>query len=647
MNPNSKKINEWYRSEIDGLRALAVLSVLIFHAFPSLMPGGFIGVDIFFVISGYLITGNILREIREGVFSFKSFYKRRIRRIFPALIVVLFATLAFGYFALLPVEYAGLGKHSLLGALSISNLGFYSESGYFDAASVYKPLLHLWSLGVEEQFYFLWPILLILLFSHRRFFYLGLTFFIIISFVLALVHLKSNQAAAFYLPHSRFWELAFGGILAAISPDSKISNTIAGFGGGLGVIFLVAGLLVAREGPHFPGYVAILPVVGTGILIVAGRKSKIVEALFTHRAVVFLGLLSYPLYLWHWPLLSYGAIITGGSIGTGVRLTLVVLSIVLAYFTYRYVEVPLRYRKWEYLTFSLIASMAIFGVVGLLIHKSQGLPNRPTVAKQKEINEQLVGTTWKYTKNTICTSQYPDTFRYFCSKKLPLPPTFILLGDSYANHLYGGLVENKEFAHHNIISYGSCTPGGYKTDCEMQEKIILENKSIRFAIINYLWPRLNDLGQRVDIEKGGQPEDPSNLAELVKKFLQERIDFLRRSNVKVVIFYPKPEVVYEARTCFARPFADPVNSCRVSMEEVQRQQKGIRKVLDELKKINPEVLLFEQNDLFCDGKNCLLVQNGLPLLRDHRHYSEYGSRLIIKRFSDWAAINLPEILKPN
>ncbi|MEZ5488290.1 MAG: acyltransferase [Steroidobacteraceae bacterium] len=203
-----------YRPDVDGLRAIAVLSVLVYHAFPDLLPGGFVGVDIFFVISGFLISGIILTRIQAGTFTFADFYARRIRRIFPALAAVLVACLLAGWLILFPVDYERLGGHVLAGAAFVSNLVLWRESGYFDTSSELKPLLHLWSLGVEEQFYLIWPVLLVLAarFLHRILW--AIVAVALLSFAANLLLVGSHASAAFYLPITRFWELMLGSMLA-------------------------------------------------------------------------------------------------------------------------------------------------------------------------------------------------------------------------------------------------------------------------------------------------------------------------------------------------------------------------------------------------------------------------------------------------
>jgi hypothetical protein len=231
---------------------------------------------------------------------------------------------------------------------------------------------------------------------------------------------------------------------------------------------------------------------------------------------------------------------------------------------------------------------------------------------------------------------YAPTFRYFCSQEKPSPPTVILIGNSYANHLYGGLVESERFSKQNILSYGSCEPGGYQIDCDMQEQIISEQPSIKYAIISSLWPRIREDGEIVNMISGESLNYNMSFFKRYEDFLSAKIDFLNKHGVTTIIFKPKPEVAYEPRTCFARPFAPAANSCIVSLDEVGKQQAGIVAVIDRVAAKHPEAFVFDQNPLFCNDKHCSLVKDGVPLLRDFRHYNEFGSRLIIERFAEWA-----------
>ena len=320
--------NLQYRSDIDGLRAIAILSVLAFHAFPGRFEGGYIGVDIFFVISGFLISNIIVAGIEENRFSFIEFYSRRVKRIFPALVLVLLATYGLGWFVLLSAEYEQLGKHISGGAVFISNLVLWSDHGYFDSAAVSKPLLHLWSLGIEEQFYIVWPLLLSVLLRSRLNFLTVTICIAISSFLLNIFVSIDDVVAAFYSPQTRVWELLIGAVLAYSSrhyrcslgkvylgqswPDQKTNRCLSDLQSVVGVGMIGAAFFILTPESRYPGWWALLPTVGTALLILAGTEAWINRVFLSSRILVWFGLISYPLYLWHWPIFSFANINRNG-----------------------------------------------------------------------------------------------------------------------------------------------------------------------------------------------------------------------------------------------------------------------------------------------------------------------------------------------
>ncbi|MBS0639796.1 MAG: acyltransferase [Proteobacteria bacterium] len=370
-----------YRADIDGLRAVAVLSVVIYHAFPNALRGGFVGVDVFFVISGYLISGIILRGVRGGTFSYLDFYIRRIRRIFPALIVVLLACLLYGYRELFASEFARMSVHMAAAAGFVANIAFWHEINYFDIDSTLKPLLHLWSLGVEEQYYIVWPVLVSLVAARGRLlaWLIGLTF--AASFAVNLRLTAEHPEAAFFLPFGRFWELMLGSALACAEGrprgadptlldrvqrrwDSPLARNLLAWIGGA----LIGGavLLLDNQKP-FPGWRALLPTLGATLLIAAGPRAWVNRNLLSLRVAVFFGLISYPLYLWHWPILAFMKIDSGADISRPVRAAAVLAAVALAWATYRFIERPIRFGGHRTAKAGgLAVAMAAIGVVALL-----------------------------------------------------------------------------------------------------------------------------------------------------------------------------------------------------------------------------------------------------------------------------------------
>lgn len=403
-----------YRPDIDGLRAIAVSSVVAYHAAPGLVRGGFVGVDVFFVISGYLISTIILRQQDEGRFSIADFYARRIKRLFPALIVVIAVTWLIGWYLLLPHEFRALGKHIAAGAAYFLNFTLRKEAGYFDAAADEKPLLHLWSLAVEEQFYIVWPILLLLI-RGRGATLAALTLITLASLTSNIVTIGKDSAAAFYLPQNRFWELSSGALLAfanlyaagsasgrwraqmqrlGISPEA-LCNAMSCCGLGL----IVGAAFGLDDHAIYPGVWALLPCTGALLLIGARRDAVINRLLLARPAMVFIGLISYPLYLWHWPLLSFTSIFGHGEDWT-YRFAAVAIALVLACATYFYVERPLRHLAGRALPATMMGVTLSFCLAGFLATKSVLKPrlnDRPF----QDIGDAI--SDWRYPKGLTPT----------------------------------------------------------------------------------------------------------------------------------------------------------------------------------------------------------------------------------------------------
>ncbi|MGI4802136.1 MAG: acyltransferase family protein, partial [Janthinobacterium lividum] len=439
-----------YRSDIDGLRSIAVLSVVAFHYFPPVLRGGFIGVDLFFVISGYLISTIIFREVGDNDFSILKFYRRRINRIFPALSVVLIASLALGWIALFPDEYASLGKNTLASTIFIENIFLYLQSGYFDSDSVKKPLLHIWSLGVEEQFYIIYPPMLVL--AHR-FRILNEKFLVtccVLSFVASMITIQYDQSMDFYLPLTRYWELSIGGILAwrersvagggapfalfRVVPASALSVA--------GLLLLVAGFFLMDSSTPFPGAAALVPVFGAALLIGAGPLARPNRLLLSNPVAVFVGKISYPLYLWHWPLIAFLYIVNIEKPEPPVRVVLILLAFVLATATWVLVETPIRKRhnngRTAVVLLIVMAAIGAFGwaialgggfegravnrINGGAVVRASGIDNPPLPVRDCTVPEAVA----KQFRN--CIEQHGE------------PAHFILLGDSKADALYHGLM---------------------------------------------------------------------------------------------------------------------------------------------------------------------------------------------------------------
>jgi peptidoglycan/LPS O-acetylase OafA/YrhL len=333
-----------YRPDIDGLRAIAVVAVVLFHAFPSSLPGGFAGVDMFFTISGFLITGVLLRDHARGAFSLRDFYARRIKRIFPALALVLAACMGLGWLVLTAEELTALGTFTSGGAAFLSNFLLWRASGYFDTAADTKPLLHLWSLGIEEQFYLVWPLLLWWWFRKPQRVGLWMGACVLASLAYSLWAVRVDAVMAFYSPLPRFWELGVGGLLAyALWRHPQMLQRFRPAAAYLGLLLVALGMALLDKGAAFPGWWALLPTLGTALLIFSGDAAWLGRRLLASKTFVAVGLISYPLYLWHWPMLSFARIVMAETPPAEVRAALVLVSVLLAWGTYRWLERPIRF----------------------------------------------------------------------------------------------------------------------------------------------------------------------------------------------------------------------------------------------------------------------------------------------------------------
>ena len=440
-----------YRTDIDGLRAVAVLLVIGDH-FRTHFSGGYIGVDVFFVISGYLISAAILKEMANGTFSIVNFYERRIRRIFPALIVMLLVVFAAAYHYLFPTELADFARSLLAAMFSVSNFFFWHQAGYFDAPSAFKPLLHTWSLAVEEQFYIFFPIFLVLI---RRFArhqlkaaIYGLT---ALTFALAIFYVKRDATAAFFFSPLRAWELLIGTIISQKylpTIRTAIGRNIATASGLLMILVPALGYTAATP---FPGLSALPPCLGAALIIAGGETgTSLVGRLLSLRPVVFVGLISYSLYLWHWPVLVFQNI--GGMVAQlppesrTLKLAMFAISIALGYLSWKWVETPFRKGRMRPGKRQLFVvngiGVALVTAVGVAVLATNGLPGRfPADALQAA--SYLDYTMKEPFREGLCFIGSDNTFADFnqstCLAQSGGKPTVLLLGDSQAAQLWTGM----------------------------------------------------------------------------------------------------------------------------------------------------------------------------------------------------------------
>jgi len=650
-----------YRRDIDGLRGIAVLSVVIYHAFPKFIKAGFIGVDIFFVISGYLISDIILREASDGLFRYSEFYARRARRLFPALILVLLASLVVGWFVLWSSEYKSLGKAAAAGAGFIANLLLYSEAGYFDLASHEKPLLHLWSLGVEEQFYLVWPTVLLLANQYRLLWLpilLGLA-----SLVLCVMVTSTHQDAAFYLPAYRFWEFMVGFSVLWLSRHGwlinlrqwrtdmgKLTISAGDVLSVFGILLLILSYVIIDQRKPFPGFLAILPVVAAGFLILSGEKAFVNKGLLSMRWLVYIGLISYPLYLWHWPLISFEYLMDSGDRTRLVSLGLLALGLLLADLTWRFIERPVRKTRSGRLSVALFLGLGLVGAVGGFVALKDGLPARLNASsedlqKAKQLGWSLSGWVDSCPDRILKT----DGAELVC-KQLPGiagdSRQILLVGDSHAMAFAEALNQAKDdtgmgFSAH-IMAKGGCMPFLWaeklngSNECQPFYSSIYDyaadNKGADTVILVGRWAsRFHGTGFGVDTMRHAfrdvRSEEGESQESLFARTLRETLQKLYTKGKKIIFVHQVPELGFNTKSCLPRPFSfKPVNVCKIDRVAVEARQSGYRSVVKNVLSDFPGIIQMDPMDTFCDREYCYARIDGDYLYTDNNHLSDAGAR---------------------
>ena len=673
---NSELSHPKYRPDIDGLRALAVLAVVFYHAFPNEMSGGFIGVDVFFVISGFLISTIIFESLKKGSFSFPEFYARRIRRIFPALLLVLISCYFSGWFLLLPEEYAQLGKHIASGAAFLSNFTLLNEAGYFDGSADSKPLLHLWSLGIEEQFYIIWPILAWMAWRLKKSFSGICIIFLALSFFLNLQGISKNPVAIFYSPHSRFWELLSGSALACLAlgqnnsnsahlyyglnaflhnnAKGNNSNTLSSLISVLGFFLLIFGFSTIDRHVNFPGAWALIPVVATTLIISAGPNAFINRHFLSTKLLVRIGLISFPLYLWHWPLLSFASILSGEVLSTWTRVSLVLFSIVLAWLTFEFIEKPFRLpknTKIKVITLSFL--MIAVGCVGFYSFEKNGLEGRYNSEKLS----QQTDLKFKYERSNdwICD---PSIFSgTYCSYSGTYPFT-VVIGDSHSPRIYYGLRDLYRSAGKGIANIGSdgCPPLidtigvdsrlSYDPNCikHMSETIkrVAKDKSIETIILSSRGPLYTEgtgFGAHEKFSWKLKNQDKSSEqksnSEAYAAGLKATLNLLTESGKKVIFLYDVPELGFYAKSClntaalsFISGFRNP---CAIKYEDYLKRNESFKILAKSVLDKFSNVKTIDLSEALCDQIYCFASINGVLMYTDDDHPSARGAIFIAKK----------------
>lgn len=639
-----------YRRDIDGLRALAVAIVILFHFEFGWLPGGFVGVDVFFVISGFLITSLIARQIAEQRFSLIDFYERRFRRIYPNLLIVLAVTAVLGFVAMLPLTYRPFGRSLIWAALSGSNFVFIDGKGYFDPGNLSKPLLHTWSLSVEEQFYLVFPWLLIL--AAKR----GYNAVWLIGGVAALSLALSVAVAAldwragYFLLPTRFWELGIGALIAILPENDRLSapqRSVLGIGGLAAVAW--AALRLSESDP-FPGYLALAPTLGAAAIIWA--HGGLAANILCFRPFVWIGRLSFSLYLWHWPLISIAAGIGLQPTDTTTRIVISALTLALSVAGYFLWEQPIRQRRLLPRRKTFFAVLAVFTLaiasLGVLIFVTRGLPQRQSTEERKAIEEANT--------NSFLIERRCPKLSAFEPASCPIGDetakdvSFVIVGDSHSTAVAAEIGDVAKRYHLRGLFLG-------KSACEFLKDTTLQDRTYCFAQYDYAMdkirehdPKLVILVSRWAMYVGAPPPAGETQAVYRKGILvpeEERRravaaafeDTLSELGPRhVVTALTTPEYNYSIptqlflerrlwKTLFEREYFD------TTLEQYQHRQTYVEDLLKRAQAAHPNLTVIDPSPVFCGTGNCLKELSGELLYRDTDHLTHAGALLYADLFT--------------
>lgn len=655
-----------YRREIDGLRAIAVLPVILFHAGLPGFHGGFVGVDVFFVISGYLITTIILAELERGSFSIVSFYERRARRILPALFLVITVSLPFVWQWMTAVEAKEFGDSLIAVAAFLSNILLWRQSGYFDTANELKVLLHTWSLAVEEQFYVFFPPLLMMLWrSGRQCIGFALIVTAILSFFAADWGAVHRPTAAFYLLPTRCWELLLGALAAwylrGRTPTKSVANEV---GAGLGIALIAVSCFMLDERTPFPGRYALLPTTGAMLVVLCASPQVIAGRLLGHSSLVGIGLISYSAYLWHQPLMALGRIRSDGEPSLAIMTSLSLASLVLAYFSWRFVERPFRDRqrfsgRWIF-TFATIGTMALIAL-GILTHSTHGFESR----RPPNLTWDTFGQKIERIGDVCDLAPMPGQPGLMgCEFGAPTGSRIVVLyGDSHAQALSASL--DRHFKQADIrgikIALDGCqvvptivdttSPAtGAAKACQAKMRTLVDflRQQRADVVVAARWSfRLYPVvGKIVDMpsrnSEGGLEREAyreyavesgttRSLGEAPKlEALQGLVSDLLGSGSHVVLVYPIPELSWNVAGLNYRHFnakGAPLQEISIPIEDYRRRNRFVIEAFEAFSS-EPRFTAVRPEAVFCDSfvpGRCAGQVKGRPLYFDDDHVSDAGA----------------------
>ncbi len=657
----------FYRPEIDGMRAVAVLAVLLYHmtlvfdfhpAFENLIQGGFLGVDVFFVISGYLITGIILREVQGKGFSFKSFYERRARRIMPVLSVIVFLSIPFAWLLMDASELKQFGL-SIIGIAGFaSNFVFWKETGYFAGPAEYLPMLHTWSLAVEEQFYLFFPPLVLLFWQRGRRYFLP---FMVAAFVLSLglAHWGSTRFAdaTFFLPHTRIWELLAGAILAYFEGGSnkERNHPWGSLFASVGLLMIIASfMLFEKDTPH-PSVLTLLPVVGSMLIVWFGGFNDITSRLLSTKPVVTVGLMSYSLYLWHVPILAYSSLYHLGQEPEGA-LWLVGLMFSLSWLSWQYVEIPCRNRQKLSIKSLLIGLGVIWSLLlaaGGLFYAYKGFPERLGYSAElaESFERSPIETFGKCNDNVGAHHKEKDWFCTFGSNTAATK--FIITGDS---HGFSALPAFKELAEKSNIKGIAITDSGclpllgiemlrkdqHETSCRLLSDRLLKyakEQQVKTIYLVTRWTYYTTFGKKIkDTITGITPQNLAKREQTIKTALERTVRAYNNIGVKVVVVGQVPMQNVEPRRIYSALYLPIMQNRGVPQQQTIKALSVTRSEHDKLQAFFTNTFTNMQSkgftfinptNTYCDNEVCPVGTPQQSFYFDDDHISVVGNKLLL------------------
>lgn len=640
-----------YRPDIDGLRAVAVLPVVLYHAGVTAFSGGYVGVDVFFVISGFLIASIIAREIGEGRFSLVNFYERRARRILPALFVAISATLAAASFTSWPGDFTEIGKSAISTIFFGSNIYFWQTTDYFATAAEFRPLLHTWSLAVEEQFYIVFPLLLMVTARSTRRVLLSLCVAILVaSLVASFVATERGPTAAFYLSPMRAWELLLGVFLALNVVPAWTDRGLRELAATAGLALILFAVFAYEPMTSLIPLAMLLPTLGAALIIQAGRgdgPATLVARLLSTKTLVFVGLISYSLYLWHWPILAFArAWQESVHLPASLATACIVSAFVIATLSWRYVERP--FRKPGVMTRGFVfrfagAGAVLLAGVSVAVVAANGFPGRiPTQAF-----DALAGAKDMEENRHRCMGHKSDE-DYCVIGAAGQEPSALLIGDSHAAALMSavGVAMESQARSAYLASYSACPPllgiqhsgDGERAGCDdfvdAMLDFVVARDSIDLVVLAARWP-VYVTGEPAPGESRSHfrmaatdGTNGLNNPALVERGLSALVGRLNESGVRVVILGGVPEVGWNVPRTIARTLklglAPPASP---TLETFAERHAGAEQIIRHVARSN-EAAFVPLAPLLCDPV-CAVVDQSRPLYIDDDHLSAYGAREVL------------------